>query len=82
MSGLRNGHTCAADGLDLLLGDAGEKLRLDNDGLLGQQALAQHLVVALMDERTWPHTGLGMMARQRLTRKLKRQERKEELWGR
>merc|ERR1719480_322419 len=34
----------STDSLDLLLGDAGEKAGLDNDGLLGENTLTQNLV--------------------------------------
>ncbi len=40
-------HRDATDCLDLALGRLAEELGLDNDGLLGQQTLAQHLEVAL-----------------------------------
>ena len=43
---LRGQDAGAADSLDLLLGHAGEELGLDDHGLLGEKALAQHLVVA------------------------------------
>jgi hypothetical protein len=43
---LGNEHDGAAGGLDLLLGDLGDELRLDDDRLVGQQTLAEHLEVA------------------------------------
>ena len=43
-------HTAPTDPLNLLLRQTGEKFRLDDDGLLGQQGLAQHLVVAGLDD--------------------------------
>merc|ERR1719454_2732751 len=47
---LRDQHTGAPDGLDALLCGLGEELGFDDDGLLGQVALAQHLVVTGADD--------------------------------
>ncbi len=53
--GLSNSDAGTAGSLDLLLGVAGEELGLDNDGDLGQRAVAEHLVVAL-DARDYVST--------------------------
>ena len=44
-------HACAAHCLDLLLGQLGELLGLDDERLLGQLALAEHLEDALVRVR-------------------------------
>ena len=55
-------HASAADGLDLFLGQLGEKLGLDNDGLLGQHTLAQHFEETLLGHVNHRHSvsGLGV----------------------
>jgi hypothetical protein len=51
--------------LDLLLGELGEVLGLNNDGLLGQSALAQHLEETLLGDVDDGHgvggSGLGVL---------------------
>lgn len=47
-------HAAASDLLDLFFGKPREELGLDDDWLLGQQSLTQHLVVAgLNDVDNW-----------------------------